>query len=241
MAKPKKLAGAQPIFDVAHPGKSAPAANSKSVILSNRPLLRDPMMVERTTPGTRKNVPAGNADQRADASPNDPLLELKKPDTIAKPSKLPTIAELAEAANADSQPLSPIVVDADPKTDDPEKPKEKTNNKPEPETPKDNEPEKEKPENDTDEKVLPTKEDNAKQEEAEATKEAEHQASIDKLADSKQYYLPINTVEKRRSRRFIALGIILSLLLAVAWIDIALDAGLIQLHGIKPLTHFFSN
>ena len=71
--------------------------------------------------------------------------------------------------------------------------------------------------------------------------ETKRQAAIDKLTDNKKYYLPINAVEKRRSRRFVILGIILSLLLILAWADIALDSGLIHINGIKPLTHFFSN
>jgi len=77
--------------------------------------------------------------------------------------------------------------------------------------------------------------------EAEEAKRAKHDAEIQKLADSKQYYLPINAVEKRKTKRFIALGVLLSLLLVVFWVDVALDAGLIHLSGIKPLTHFFSN
>jgi len=76
---------------------------------------------------------------------------------------------------------------------------------------------------------------------AEAEKVALHDAEIQKLVDSKQYYLPINAVEKRRSKRVVALGIFLSLILAAAWLDIALDAGLVQLDSVKPVTHFFSN
>jgi len=77
--------------------------------------------------------------------------------------------------------------------------------------------------------------------EAEAQAQAEHEAGIKKLVDNKQYFLPINSVEKRRSKRFVAVGILLSLLLVAAWADIALDAGLIELQNIKPVTHFFSS
>ena len=37
-------------FDVAHPGKTAADASSKPVIVSNRPLLRDPMMKDMSLP-----------------------------------------------------------------------------------------------------------------------------------------------------------------------------------------------
>jgi hypothetical protein len=37
------------------------------------------------------------------------------------------------------------------------------------------------------------------------------------------------------------LGILLVVVLAVAWVDIALDAGLVEIGNVKPMTHFFSN
>jgi hypothetical protein len=76
-------------------------------------------------------------------------------------------------------------------------------------------------------------------EEAEAAKQAEHDTAIQKLVDEKQYFLPINAVEKRRSQRFILLGILLSVVLAFAWLDVALDAGIISLNVNLPHTHLF--
>lgn len=76
---------------------------------------------------------------------------------------------------------------------------------------------------------------------AEAAKQEEHDATIQKLIDDKKYVLSINSVEKRRTKRFLVLGLALSLVLAIAWVDVALDAGLIHLGSVKPLTHFFSN
>lgn len=72
-------------------------------------------------------------------------------------------------------------------------------------------------------------------------KKAEHDAEIDKLIESKKYELPITTMEKRRSTRFVILGLVVALFLIMAWIDIALDAQLIQIDGISPVTHIFSN
>ena len=42
-------------------------------------------------------------------------------------------------------------------------------------------------------------------------------------------------------KRFVALGVLLSILLLLAWADIALDAGLVKVNSVKPVTHFFSN
>lgn len=76
---------------------------------------------------------------------------------------------------------------------------------------------------------------------AAAKQAAERDAALQKLADSKQYYLPIKTVEQRRSQKVVVLGTLLSIVLVLAWVNIALDAGLISLGNIEPLTHFFSN
>ena len=73
------------------------------------------------------------------------------------------------------------------------------------------------------------------------TKKAEHDAEVEKLIDSKKYELPITTMEKRRSTRFVILGLLLAIFLILAWINIALDAQLIQIEGLNPVTHIFSN
>lgn len=69
---------------------------------------------------------------------------------------------------------------------------------------------------------------------------AEHEAAIQKLVDSKQYYLPIKTVEQRRSQRNVIYGVLFTAFLIAAWLNIALDAGLIELGRIQPVTNFFS-
>lgn len=71
--------------------------------------------------------------------------------------------------------------------------------------------------------------------------EPEEDPKIRKLIESKKYFLPLNAVEHRRSARFAAVGVILALVLAAAWVNVALDAGLIHIDGIKPVTHLFSN
>ncbi len=79
------------------------------------------------------------------------------------------------------------------------------------------------------------------QPDAQAAERAKHDAAIQKLIDSRKYELPINATEKSKSKHFVALGVILTILLVVVWADIALDAGLIHLGGLHSVTHFFSN
>ncbi|HEX8182640.1 MAG TPA: hypothetical protein VF575_03490 [Candidatus Saccharimonadales bacterium] len=71
--------------------------------------------------------------------------------------------------------------------------------------------------------------------------DARAQDEIDTLVEQKSYFLPINAVEKRRSKHVFIFGLILIILLALLWIDLALDAGFIMIDGIRPITHFFSN
>jgi outer membrane biosynthesis protein TonB len=130
-----------------------------------------------------------------------------------------------------SQDEAPVKKEAEPISEPEPEPVAEADTKKEPEPGPDKE----------DKAEIKTKDQAAAEIEDEAAKQAEHDANIQKIVDSKKYFLPINSVEKRRSARFVALGIVLSLLLAVAWVDVALDAGLIHLGNVKPVTHFFSN
>ena len=78
----------------------------------------------------------------------------------------------------------------------------------------------------------------AKREEDEA--KAARQAEEEKIIASKQYYLPMSTVEQRRGLDRVLLVFALVLLVALVWADIVLDAGIIHLGGVHALTHFFT-
>ena len=217
MSEPKKPAG-KPIADVAHPGKSAPSASSRPVIVTNRPILKDPMMVDEDAKTTlaEASTPKDEATEKSSSS-GLTKLKIQPPATpAAQPAEEPkSEPEKDTAAGPEPDEIAAETKQAEPapaSADDAEKPQVDT-----------------------------TAPDPTAEIEAEAKKQAEHDNAIQKLADSKQYFLPINSVEKRRSKRFVALGIVVSLILVAAWADIALDAGLIHLQGIKPATHFFSN
>ncbi|HEY5442745.1 MAG TPA: hypothetical protein VIJ68_04360 [Candidatus Saccharimonadales bacterium] len=177
----KKSAKTVAVMDVSHPGKSAPAANSKSVIVPSRPIMKDPMMVEEGQP---EAAPVKSTEK---PKPELQLAPVETAEPDPPPASETDMAKDEEAPEADQKAKATQAI------------------------------------------------------EAASAEAAKQEAAVEKLADSKQYYLPIDTVEKRRSRRFVGLGMLLSLLLIVAWADIALDAGIIQINGIKPVTHFFSN
>lgn len=248
---------AKSVMDVSRPGKSAPPPNSKSVIVGNRPMLKDPMMVKDEADNSLVKVSKKAKDRLLTA----PLLETEKPDApeTAASQKQPKTDKAASPAKP-AKKLTPIDTEPEDKPDaKPAEPTEQTEPEPakpeskpqetEPEEPqsKSEEPKPEpkadapQTEDDKETPTAPAKDKNNAVDAEKDEKEAKRQAAIEKLADSKKYYLPINMVEKRRSKHFAVVGILLSLLLVVAWADIALDAGLIHIKGIKPVTHFFSN
>ena len=76
--------------------------------------------------------------------------------------------------------------------------------------------------------------------EAENEDEDEHSLKVAQLVNDGTYFLPINSLEKRRAKRSAFIGIVLVIVLGLAWGTIALDAGIIAIDGVKPVTHFFS-
>jgi serine/threonine-protein kinase len=221
MAETDKPAGAKTIIDVAHPGKSAPSDNSKSVIVNSRPLLKDPMVVTDNAAEMPAKEPVKPIPP-AEPEP-EPAEPEAKSDPELKPSPEKVVEPPADASSSDEPEVAP----------EPQ-PKAETEPEPKPEP---------KPEvaEDDEKKDQPPAKGSPEQLEAEAAAAAKHQADVEKLADSKQYYLPINTAEKRKAKRFVVLGILLSVILVLAWADIALDAGLVHVNSVKPVTHFFSN
>lgn len=67
----------------------------------------------------------------------------------------------------------------------------------------------------------------------------QYQEQIDALVSSKKFYLPINSQEKRNNL-VVLIGLVICILLAIAWVDVALDSGLISNSYHLPHTHFFS-
>lgn len=214
MAESKRASAAQPISDVSHPDKTAPSLTSRPLIRRSGPVLQDPMI-------------AGASDE-------------KKSEETAPEQKLAQTAHVKVHPLTDSSPVLSNKPSDDKPVEEAEPEKTDVNDKP---TTDETKPEEKTPEKETTQSgdAQGAQKSDAPDLEAEESKRAEHDAAIQKLVDGKQYYLPINSVEKRKSKRFVAVGILLSLLLAVAWADVALDAGLVHIANVKPVTHFFSN
>jgi hypothetical protein len=228
------------IIDVQAPGTSAPSLTSKPVIVTNRALLRDPMMADDTQ-ATDEDEPKPAADQPADMlTPSHEAVVKPLNDSAAGDDSAPDDeGRPPEESQSKEEPAgSAVPVETSSATED------------DTSTPKENEP----ADTASDEPAgfagsEPGPGDNpkppaapaAKQAEAEAAAQARHEAEIQQLVDSRQYELPIRTAEQRKSKRFVLLGAALAVILIVIWLDIALDAGIIKLGGLRAPTHFFSN
>ncbi len=182
--KDREKSKSKTIIDVTHADSTPPSPNSKSVIVPTRPMLKDPMVVDK--PGDADKLasqPAPEKDVLANA--------VTEPLASDAPAKAPSIAELAVTAAKEKAEKSSAQEDSEASSE---------------EKPADSSPEKDQAETDKPDPAA----DQA------AVQASQHDAKIGKLVESKQYFLPINTVEKRRSKRFVGLGILLSLLLLVA-------------------------
>lgn len=221
MAEDKKpIKKSQPISDVEKPGKTAASPTSKSIIIKTTPLIKDPMVVEET-------------DKKAE---DDISKNVVKAGGSSKIKLQPlTTSDTPETKDEVTTPEKPNLPDEEPKKDDPKSDEPVQSDKPAVEDETDSD--KDQPTESKD-KALNTPDE---QDAAEASRKAEHDANLQKIVDSKTYYLPINAVEKRKTKRFVLLGIALSIFLILVWINVALDAGLIQIDGVSPLTSFFSS
>jgi len=74
----------------------------------------------------------------------------------------------------------------------------------------------------------------------EAAKAAEREQEIEDYIDKRQFFVPINSVARKRSVKVSAGLTVLVLLLAVVLIDLMLDSGVILLVQKIPHTHFFT-
>jgi hypothetical protein len=75
----------------------------------------------------------------------------------------------------------------------------------------------------------------------EARAAAEKQLALDKLISEGTYVLPINSVEKRRKHRSVAILFLIILVLGVAGFILTLDGGYVHIAGLSAPTDFLPN
>lgn len=224
-----------PIFDVAKPGTLAPAdATTRPVIVTNRTIMHDPMMVKPATDKIRSAREATAVMAPVSLASADET-NSKEPTTVISPfytqddkGKVPADQPSVKSNVQDEVEKSDVVEAAQPG-----KPSDAVISPVAPSSSQ-NIQSIDMPANDPE----VTRQD---KEAAELEASAKAQDEIDTLIAEKTYFLPINSVELRRTQHVAVFGTLIIILLALAWLNVALDAGFITIPGIAPVTHFFSN
>ncbi|MGH7142335.1 MAG: hypothetical protein ACREF5_02600 [Candidatus Saccharimonadales bacterium] len=259
MASSKDKPKVSKVIDVTEPGKSEPSTSSRAIIVTNRPIMKqDPMVMPNETaqddvlkssnmatkiepleskPGTKTatiapSLPKKIADTKRNEEATDDATDKGKVISVAinKPAppdekleKVVPTEEVTEPVSKDEpKPEIEPVIEKTPETTTEVAPAEDIDNKTESDK----------------ERIEPNKVVDEAEKKEEAAKIAKL-AELEKIIDSKKYFLPINSVEHRKDTRQAISVLILVILLALVWLDLILDAGLIRLGGIHAVTNFF--
>lgn len=208
------------IIDVAEPDKISPDPSGRPVVVTNRPVLaNDPMMVEEKAGQAPMPTTAPVVTRQAKTiSPisdgitaTDPVTDTEPPATPAPSVKSSDEPETSVPELTEtSHSYKAVTADA----------KEAT-----PET-----------------GTIPTDEESAlKKSAAEARLLGEEEArrqELEALIAAGTYAVPINAVQRKKSRMVILLLCLLAVALAAVLFDVALDSHVISVPGV-PHTHFF--
>lgn len=213
------------VFDVAKPGSLPPAdATSRPVIVTNRTVMRDPMVVEQAAAPDNAAVASAPEVKPASKVVIKPLVEesataiattVKEPAPAITDTDADGVLEPAAPSDDSSQNSTTEQADAEPK------------------------PAEEAAAVEPDDGEMSGELKSKSPVDAELAAAAKAQDEIDTLVENKTYFLPINAAERRRSRNVFVFGLLFIVLLAAAWADIAMDAGFITIPHLQPLTHFF--
>lgn len=217
------------IDDIKRPEKVTPSATSRPILISGG---------QSVTPSDPMMVPSGG--DKPEGETVQVMSHTAK--TITPPSEL--IAEKAkeeeskEAAEA-PEGTEPEATDASPEAA--EEPAETTEEKPEnPKSAASAVIERSERANDIKEAERDPDAALSAEETAAAEAKAKREEELEGLITSGKYAVPIDAVQRRRSRlHTIVLGLI-AVLLAIALLDLVADAGIIDLPSSVPHTHFFS-
>jgi hypothetical protein len=122
MAEAKAKKSAPKLFDIAKPGKSAPSSTSRPVIITNRPVLKDPMVIRVNSDG--------DTDDKASSEPVNDTAEMKhKVDIQPLHIDLSEVLPSGEKAKGDDKKEVEVAEEkvAEPEvTETPEEPEAKT-------------------------------------------------------------------------------------------------------------------
>lgn len=217
------------VFDVARPGKSMPSASSRPVIVTYKPNVSDPMVSPKNSEKSDNDETtdddgpsAGEGADMVMAAPKKGRIEPLHTDIV------PDNGQLEESEEKEAKDEDNDISSAE-GTKDQSAIEENEVQKPSDEDEASDEISDMAAEATTKKQV----QNEAAKQEVEATKK---QAEVDALINNKQFFVPINAVQKRRSMKLVVILFVIIFVAAAGFIA-ALDAELLDI-GIKPPTDF---
>lgn len=195
------------VFDVAKPGKGMPSASSRPVIVSHKPSVQDPMVSATSSPAEDTTNDEVGAEENSERA-------LRRP----KKNRIEPLNSTIEADEEDEAASESNTTEEDSEENSA------------------NEGNTERDEVADAAADVATKKQVKEEAEKKAAEREKHQAEIDALIASKQFFVPINAVKKRRTKQYIFLFLFILVLAALGFLA-ALDAELIDI-GIVPPTNY---
>lgn len=195
------------VFDVARPGRGMPSASSRPVIVSHKPSVQDPMVSATSNPAE-------------DTADEEVVTEESSEQALRRPKKN-RIEPLNSTIEANDE------TEATPESDVTEDKSEEDSA---------NEENAERDEVADAAADVATKKQVKEEAEKKAAAQEKHQAEVNALIASKQFFVPINAVKKRRTKQYVFLFLFILTLAALGFLA-ALDAELIDI-GITPPTNY---
>lgn len=258
----KEIEEAAKLFDVAKPGNTPASSTSRPTIVGHSPMIKKDPMVSGASDEKSSDDKADDKtgkEESTDEAPAKmhheatimPLGDIKK-ETAPEEDKTekPTEEEVKDNPIEDKIEVKKVEATKDDSIDKPEIPADDKDTKPVEKEDEPNvsvEPEEAEPEEKTEtaEKSEPSNaavntlvnEVSAKRESQKQKEEYDNKVKeLEKLVQSKEYYVPIGAAARRRSTFKVLLSLIFLLALAAATLNFAIDAELLDL-GLKPFTN----
>jgi hypothetical protein len=210
------------ISDIKGPDKVAPATTSRPLVVTNRPVIADPMMVAAKTENETEEPKAATRMTKVIR----PMTLAGTDDEAEEDTKESTETEqqTEEKASDSGRTSVPLEQTLTPET---------LAEKPAAELVRNDTTVSEPEQRDTDAEA-----EHAKEQLQEA--EIARQQELDTLITSGKYAVPVGAVRRRRSRMYIMLLCTVGLLLAILLLDAVFDAGIVAAPKNIPHTHFFT-
>jgi hypothetical protein len=198
-----KIQNHKKIFDISRPGSTKPSDSSRSIIVTNKPVVRDPMFTDLGPRPVARNIdgivvkgpPPLDSNSLSSGSTQIPLAPLSKEPKLDNSVHYNMEEESGEPSQGESELW---------------------------------------------EEKMSNSNQEAYSEPSTEISENEREDRSRDLIYKKHNYSRGTTVKHKKWPKYVVI-IIVILILAVIAIDLALDANLFKIAGIKPVTHFFKS